>query len=448
MICKLHIPARAIRDTVSYTTKPFGLVPAPLCLRLKSAPHIIPPLQQESSAVNRALAQNHDKSLVDDQKTFRKLELNYRKNKAQDNTATIDRLAAQFRYEDAKDSYWNPEQFSLLYGTPLWEQATEAERIKLNQIYWVAYYSQIISAEIATIFFNQTSAAGLYSIEDFRLVCDTLDLESSQERSHINAFKKIGEEFEQSVFGERLFTYSMRGPFVETMIHSNTNRVKEFWRRIQLHAYASLSSGNAFIGCQYFAVRGVRTLNGKLIQHQLSQFYAKHPDKKSAPVPSQISYCHFLDESFHFNSSTIISHDVLSSLPPPTRFEKWVANLTLHGTQKDHFNFSTAINGLFWYDPALYPKVYKLLRSSLFRMNKEQAKQMMRACFAKENDGLHLSAKSRRIAMDSYKEYLANIDYVDRANKEMAIMNRNSVARHLETNARALDRFFLRLEAE
>jgi hypothetical protein len=398
--------------------------------------------------LNTLLAQNQDKSLLDDQKTFRKLDLNYRRNKAQDNTATIDQLAAEFRYEDAKDRRWNPEQFSLLYGSPLWEQSTEAQRIKLNQIYWVAYYSQIISAEIATIFFNQTSAAGLYSIEDFRIICDTLDLESAQERAHINAFKKVGEEFEQSVFGERIFTYSMRGPFVETMIHQNTNRAKAIWRWIQLHAYASLSSDNAFIGCQYFAVRGVRTLNGKLIQHQLSQFYSKSHDKANAPIPSHISYCHFLDESFHFNSSTIISHDVLNSLRPPTRFETWVANLTLHGTQKDHFSFSTAINGLFWYDPALYPKVYKILRSPLFEMSKEQAKQMMQVCFAEENAGLHLSAKSRQIAMDSYKEYLSNIDYVDRANKEMSIMSKNSIARHLETNASALRKFFLRLDAE
>src|ERR1051325_1598774 len=279
--------------------------------------------------MNRGLAQTCETSLLDDEKTLRKLDLNYRKNKSQDNTLAMHALAREFCYDACKDAYWNPPPFSLLYGTPLWEGSTEAQRIKLNQIYWVAYYSQIVSAEIATIFFNQTSAAGLYAIEDFRLICDTLDLESAQERAHINAFKKVGEEFEQAVFGERLFTYSMRGPFVETMIHHHTNRVKEFWRWIQLHAYASLSSDNAFIGCQYFAVRGVRTLNGKLIQHQLSQSYAKSPDKDRAPIPSRITYCHFLDESFHFNSSTIISHDVLGALPSPTRFEKWVANLTL-----------------------------------------------------------------------------------------------------------------------
>ena len=206
----------------------------------------------------------------------------------------------------------------------------------------------------------------------------------------------------------------MRGPFVETMIHHNARRAKQFWRWLQLHAYASLSSGNAFIGCQYFTVRGVRTLNGKLIQHQLSQFYSKNPNKDKAAIPSHISYCHFLDESFHFNSSTIISHDVLKSVPPPTRFERWVANLTLHGTQKDHFNFSTAINGLFWYDPALYPKIYKILRSPIFDMPPAEAKAMMVDRFTTESEGLHRSARSREIAMNSYKEYLAGIDVTAR----------------------------------
>ncbi|MEN3332851.1 MAG: hypothetical protein V7641_2216 [Blastocatellia bacterium] len=392
--------------------------------------------------MNRGLAQRCEKSLLDDEKTLRKLDLNYRKNKTQDNTAAMDQLAREFCYTDCQDVYWNPPQFSLLYGTPLWDGASESQRIKLNQIYWVAYYSQIVSAEIATIFFNQTSAAGLYSIEDFRLVCDTLDLESAQERAHINAFKKVGEDFELSVFGERLFTYSMRGPFVETMLHHHASRVKQFWRWIQLHAYASLSSDNAFIGCQYFTVRGVRTLNGKLIQHQLSQFYSKQPNKDEAAIPSHISYCHFLDESFHFNSSTIISHDVLRSLPPPTRFERWVANLTLHGTQKDHFHFSTAINGLFWYDPALYPKIYKILRSPIFAMSPDEAKAMMWDCFTGESEGLQQSARSREIAMNSYKEYLAGIDYVDRANKEMALMARNSTRQHLDTNRRELKKFF------
>ena len=398
--------------------------------------------------MNRSLSQRCETSLLDDQKTLRKLELNYRKNREQDNSPTMDTLARQFRYEDCREARWNPDRFSLLYGTPLWDGASDGQRARLNQLYWVAYYAQIISAEIATIFFNQTSAAGLYGLEDFRLVCDTLDLESAQERAHINAFKTVGEAFEEAVFGERLFTYAMRGPYVETMIHANSNRARAFWRRLQLNAFTLVSSNNAFIACQYFAVRGVRTLNGKLIQHQLSQFYAKRAEKESAPIPARISHHHFLDESFHFNSSTVISHDVLRAVPAPTRFERRVANLALAGSQRDHYHFSTAVNGLFWYDPALFPKVYKILRSPIFNLGDREARQMMEACFTRENEGLHESARSRDIAIDSYRHYLADLDYVNGENKEMRLMRRNSIAKHLHTNRRELKRFFLKLDAD
>src|SRR5262245_23375777 len=104
--------------------------------------------------MNRSLSQRAEASLLDETKTLRKLELNYRKNRQQDNTPAMDELARDFRYEDCQHARWNPDRFSLLYGTPLWDGATEEQRTRLNQIYWVAYYSQIISAEIATIFFN------------------------------------------------------------------------------------------------------------------------------------------------------------------------------------------------------------------------------------------------------------------------------------------------------
>ena len=71
---------------------------------------------------------------------------------------------------------------------------------------------------------------------------------------------------------------------------------------------------NTFLACQYFTVRGVRTLNGKLVQHKLSNYYQKHPHPEAAPIPAKVSYYHFMDESFHFNSSTIISHDVITCL--------------------------------------------------------------------------------------------------------------------------------------
>ncbi|MBW4518651.1 MAG: P-aminobenzoate N-oxygenase AurF [Scytolyngbya sp. HA4215-MV1] len=375
--------------------------------------------------------------LLDHTTTYRKLQINYTRNQQQDHTALMDQAAQNFRYKDCQDDYWNPEEFSLLYGTPLWDQASPTQRVILNQLYWVAYYSQIISAEIATIFFNQTSAAGLYAHEGFRLVCDMLDLESSQERAHIHAFRTISRQTEQALFGHLIFTYPMRGPFTETMVYADTNALKTWWKALQLQYFGLISATNPFLACQYFTVRGVRTLNGKLVQHKLSQFYQKHPTPEAAAIPAQISYYHFLDESFHFNSSTILSHEVTACLAPPTPFEAWVANLGLRGCQRDHAHFSIAINGIFWYEPALYPLIYQVLRSSIFGMGDRDAKAMMRRCFTEESEGLHRSYQTHREALASYQVYVEKLSYLWKSNREMSLMAANSIARYLAIQQRA-----------
>jgi hypothetical protein len=364
----------------------------------------------------------------------RKLQLNYSRNREQDRTAQI-------------DEYWQAEEFSLLYGTPLWLQATPSQRLILNHLYWVAYYAQIVSAEIATIFFNQTSAAGLYALEDFRLVCDMLDLETMQERSHIHAFRAIATQVEMALFGRCIFTYPMRGPFTETMIYADTNRFRTWWKKLQLHSFGLLSADNAFLACQYFTVRGIRTLNGKLVQHKLSQFCQKHPHPELAPIPSRVSYYHFLDESFHFNSSTILSHDVVNCLKPPTAFERWVMNLGLRGCQQDHYHFSAVINGIFWYDPALYSAIYEVLRSPHFDLSDVEAKAMMHQCFADETDGLHRSYQTHQEAIASYKVYLDKVKYLSASNRELSLMASNSIPRYLDIQKRALRQWEMRSPA-
>ncbi|MEA5463643.1 P-aminobenzoate N-oxygenase AurF [Leptothoe sp. PORK10 BA2] len=372
----------------------------------------------------------------------RRLEINCRRNQQQDHTQLLDQAGQAFNYGDCSDSYWNPEEFSLFYGTPLWDQASEYQRTVLNQLYWVAYYSQIISAEIATIFFNQTSAAALYAHEGFRSICDMLDLESSQERAHISAFRAVAEQTEQALLGKRLFSYPMRGPFTETMIFADTNQLKRWWKQLQLQAFGLMSSSNSFLACQYFTVRGLRTLNGKLVQHQLSRYYQQYDDPEHAPIPSKISFYHFMDESFHFNSSTLLSHEVMRCLPPPTKFETWVANLGIRGCQQDHRQFSVAVNGIFWHDPALYLKVYELLRSHIFAMDDREAQAMMQDCFTQESAGLHHSYRTHQEAMASYRVYLEPLDYVWPGNRAMAIMERASIEGYVQTQKKALTRFF------
>ena len=83
-------------------------------------------------------------ALRQDKTTWKKVEINHRRNKKQDHTSLLDDCATRFNYEECKNDYWNPEEFSLLYGTPVWSQSDERQKILLNQLYWVAYYSQII----------------------------------------------------------------------------------------------------------------------------------------------------------------------------------------------------------------------------------------------------------------------------------------------------------------
>lgn len=379
--------------------------------------------------------------LSEDPKTYKKIALNLKRNHKQDNTEALDELAASFQYADCAEDYWNPEKFSLLYGTPLWHEATPAQRVILNQLYWVGYYSQIISAEIATIFLNQTAAAGLYGIEDFRIVCDTLDFESRQERAHIHAFKTISEATEMAIFGERVFSYPMKNFATETIIFQNTNAFKEVWKKFQLHFFAYLSSSNAFIASQYLTVRGMRTLNGKIVQHQLSQYYDKHPDQASAPIPAQISYHHFLDESYHFNSSTLIGHEVVKSLNAPTAFEKHVANLAVKGCQRDHYAFNCSVNGIFWYEPAVFQTIYKILRSSVFNFSKAEALHMMERCFCQENEGVHEAFSTHKVARESYAQYLADLPFLTPENREVSLMKQSSIPEYLQVNRQAFKRF-------
>ena len=376
-----------------------------------------------------------------DLKTSQKIEINHRRNKEKDHTELLDQCAKRFNYDECKNDYWNPESFSLLFATPLWNESTQAQRVLLNQLYWVAYYSQIISAEIATIFYNQTSAAGLYGMNDFRGVCDMLDLESAQERAHINAFFTVSEQVEEALFGQRIFSYDMRTPYAQTMIFPDTNQLKDKWRSLQLRSYALLSSGSAFIASQYFTVRGLRTLNGKMVQQRLSQYYQKHPDQDNAPVPSLISYYHYMDESFHFNSSCIIGHDVVRSLPDPTEFEKLVGNMSIIGCQRDHSNFSTVVNGLFWYEPALFEPIYKILRSSIFGMDDREAKEMMKRCFCEENEAVHNSYGTMTLAIESYKKFLDPLEYVNQSNKELSVMRKMSIEKYLRNNQKAMKKF-------
>src|SRR5690606_11721645 len=108
----------------------------------------------------------------------------------------------------------------------------------------------------------------------------------------------------------------------------------------------------------------------------------------------------------HFNTSRIIGHDIPRSLPAPTAFETWVMNRGVAGCQRDHYHFSAAVKGIFWYEPAIFSVIYKILRSPHFGMTDAEAKAMLRACFCAENDGIAQAFALHRTAHESYQAYV------------------------------------------
>ena len=372
----------------------------------------------------------------------RQVAFNLKRALGDDQSEQIDAFAAAFDYEKHRHEYWNPEEFSLLYGTELWRQASLDQRRILNHLFWVAYYAQIVSAEIATIFFNQVAAAGLYGAGgEFRTLCDTLDLETRQERAHINAFKSVGEAVERALFGRRMFTYAMRGPYAETMVFSSAGPLARAWRTAQIRAFCLVAPERPTLAAHYLMIRGLRTLNGKMIQERLAAHVSTYQDEQNAPIPARISKAHFTDESYHFNTSRIVSHEVPKLLPRPSGFECWAINRAVHGCQKDHAPASVAINGIFWHDPALFATCYRLFRSDVFGMDAGAALDMLQRCFGEPSEGFERSLQSHRTAVDNYCAYVEQANYITRANKTMALMSRTNLDARLAVNRRALARF-------
>lgn len=369
-----------------------------------------------------------------------RMEINHRRNAQRDHTAELTVASGGFDYAIERQRWWNPERFSMLWGTPLWDEASPSQRLTLNHLFWVAYYSQIISAEIATIYFNQTSAAGLFGVDEFSGVCRMLDLETTQERSHIEAFRLIASKVEAELFDEPVFLYPMRSPFVETMIFPNSGALRRRWKKVQLQAFGLLSSGSHFLASQYFLIRGLRTLNGKIVQHKLSDF-ARDCEAEVAPVPASVSHLHYLDESHHFNSSRMISVELARLLPTPTRFERMLVNLGLRGCQRDHASVSIVAPGIFWHEPATFGAVYRVLRSSVFGFDDQDARHWMSRCFGEPSAGLEQALAIHEEARLSYKSFVEPVEWVSAQNHEMSAMAGIDETTYLRRNRRALANF-------
>jgi hypothetical protein len=75
-------------------------------------------------------------------------------------------------------------------------------------------------------------------------------------------------------------------------------------------------------------------------------------------------------------------------------------------------------------------------------MDEDEAKAMMWKCFGSENQAMHNSQKTHQASIDSYVNYLSDFKYVNDENRDMSLMRKNSLQRHIKTNRTALWRLY------
>lgn len=126
---------------------------------------------------------------------FKLIEKNYQNNLASDYTEKIEQLDKAFDYANNSTHYWSEPELSLLYGTPLYEAASPAQKLALNHLYWVSQYNFTALGEAETVHYNQITAGSLSRMGgSYEAIAHQLEHEATQERSHIHAFFFMDEE--------------------------------------------------------------------------------------------------------------------------------------------------------------------------------------------------------------------------------------------------------------
>ncbi len=122
-------------------------------------------------------------------------------NKKSDNTEKLEALGKVFKYEENADCYWSKPEHSLLYGTPLYQEATETQKLALNHLLWVGNYTFTAVSETSACTDNPVTAGVLKTFAEYREAAQELDLETQPEFVHIRTFQRLAYKTKVGLFG-------------------------------------------------------------------------------------------------------------------------------------------------------------------------------------------------------------------------------------------------------
>ncbi|NJL82098.1 MAG: hypothetical protein HC890_02345 [Chloroflexaceae bacterium] len=427
-------------------------------------------------------------------------EINYRNNTESDYTETIEFLDKTFEYDAHSRDYWGQPELSLLYGTPLYEQASSTQKLALNHLYWATQYNQTAATEANAVLYNQVTAGVFGAFNGYDTLCQMLELETEQERSHIHAFHTIGYRTKRALLGKSAFNASiLRKPggkpklafndfsnwiVVKNLVNSSLQ--EEAFRffthkvllRHQVHSYSqylkeleakgepipaqttgllgqiaprsalqffTLNCGTSpFLACLFFLTRYMANMLLKNWEYRYVQFYRELNQKDCLiPAPTAVSYNHLMDESFHTTTSRLIAKDLYKDFPQPTAYEKLIANLTIYRAQTIGLSgLSGSVPATFRSDAAFILPLYRLLQSPVFDLSAQEAQIWLQQCLCQEHEGFHLNGKYHQHLLTELRQSFDSLDYLWPVNRELRIFTLgNNISQAIKHNRKVIEQF-------
>lgn len=422
-------------------------------------------------------------------------------NKKSDYTEKLEALGKAFKYEDNADCYWSAPEHSLLYGTPLYQEATETQKLALNHLLWAGNYTFTAVSETSACTYNPVTAGVFQTFAEYQELAQELDLETQQEVVHIRTFQRIAYKTKVGLFGrealgnshyqktakKRLLPLGMpkltdpsrvkaklcdqldqglawlarvtsprdsshysdyllqleaKDKGIPTVANGIFGRpLPRPWLRYLVHHWGR----SPFMACQYYAMRYMANALLKNSEFPYYKHYRQLARSGGAiPTPTAVSYYHLLDEAFHTTISRVLGREAYRDFPAPTPYEVWISNISVYLIQRNLFGGLSAVYP--WrYAPDDWEMMsffYKLLTQTPFSLSPQEALHWLEQCLCYEHEGLHYSLKGHQEFLSNLCQVFSGMEYLWPVNREMsAIAAGGSIERALKHNRRTFAQF-------
>ncbi|MEH1850172.1 MAG: hypothetical protein V7L11_00445 [Nostoc sp.] len=415
------------------------------------------------------------------------LEKNYGNNLDSDYTEKIQELDRNFNYSANSNAYWSEAKHSILYGTPLYEQASLSQKLALNHLHWVFFYKRVADSETELIHYNTITADCLMAANsDYKMLVELLAHETYQERQHIHAFSQINYKTTKAVLGKKALVnpvsdettvreqkrdkssnyISTAANLIAMMLPGKKQSHADFDKYLSFptNGFFNGFSGKSdlsrkqffsdnwrsypFLAANFYAVRYMANLLLKNHEFGIHCYFNKlQKNNEFIASPTAISHYHFLDEAFHTTTSLFLGRDFHKYLPKASRYEKWIANLAILQAQHENLN---AISGIstnrFLSDGDVMIFLMKLLQSPVFDMSSQEARQWIEKCLCHEHEGFHVNLKVHNNLLSDLRKFAEQLDYLWPINRNMSVMaSGGSIKKAIKNNIKSFNQFSIAL---